>query len=211
MISYLKYIAKGQSLTRIMMNHAFSCFTLTGKVVDVGGGRNPDYFDYFKKNNVSFIESVDGSSSGIDFEKDKLPYDDNSINTVICANVLEHIFNHNHLVSEMYRILNKGGCLVGFVPFLINYHPDPKDYFRYTKEALDKIFRKAQFGEIVIVAIGGSQLYVNFNNIMLSLLIFFRIVIWPFCYYLNLFYEMIKPKVKERFPLGYVFYVKKDD
>ncbi len=210
-ISYLKKIVKGQSLARISMNYGFANFSIRGKVVRVGGGRSPDYFDYFMKDNVVSISAIDGSFDKIDFEKDRLPYNDNYADTAICANVLEHIFNYDHLVSEIYRILKGGGEFVGFVPFLVNYHPDPNDYFRYTKEALLKIFIKGGFENIKIVAVGGSQLYVNFNNIMLSLPMVIKAFVWPFCYGLNYIYELFRPNIRERFPLGYIFYAKKHE
>ena len=45
LLKYLKHINKGQSLTRILMNFGFADFVLKGKVIDVGGGRSPDYLN----------------------------------------------------------------------------------------------------------------------------------------------------------------------
>lgn len=205
-LSILKGISKGQSLTRILMNDGFRDFTLRGKVVDVGGGRNPDYFAYFRQDNVGSIKAIDGSIDGINFEKDLLPYKEFEVDTVILANVLEHVFNYDHLIGEIYRILNKNGQLIGFVPFMINYHPDPNDYFRYTKEALNKIITKAGYKEIRIVKVGGSSVFCNFNNVMLSLPFFVRLLLFPFVYFLNNLYYKLRPRVTDRFPLGYIFY-----
>jgi ubiquinone/menaquinone biosynthesis C-methylase UbiE len=205
-ISLLKRIRKGQSLTRILMNDGFRDFILKGKVIDVGGGRNPDYFEYFKRGEEVSVEAVDGSINNIDFEQDRLPCADNSADTVICANVLEHIFNYRHLVSEMKRALKIKGQFIGFVPFLINYHPDPHDYFRYTNESLYKIFFEAGFTQIKIKAIGSSALYANYNNIMNVFPRFIRVMLFIPYYFLDRLYVYLRPNIKDRFPLGYIIY-----
>jgi SAM-dependent methyltransferase len=209
MFFILKKIVGGQSLLRIMMNVGFRGYVLKGRVVDIGGGRAPDYFDYFDLSRPTSTEALDGSISGIDFETDALPYMDESVDTALCANVLEHVYNHRFLVGEMHRILKTDGQLIGFVPFLIQYHPDPHDYFRYTKEALMRIFAEAGFKDIHIKEVGGGPFATNFNNIMLSVprsiaaLLF--LVYWP----LDRLFLKVRPKVRERYPLGFIFVMKK--
>jgi SAM-dependent methyltransferase len=203
---YIKNLAKGQSLTRILMNFGFADFVLKGKVIDVGGGRSPDYFNYFKKEGDVSVQAVDGSINKIDFEKDDLPFEYNSIDTVICANVLEHIFNYNHLIGEIRRIMRPGGQLIGFVPFLINYHPDPHDYFRYTNEALNKILTDNGFANTKIITIGSSPFFANYNNLMNIFPKILRTLIFVPCYILDRFYVYFRPEIKKRFPLGYIIY-----
>lgn len=209
LIDYIKGILRGQSLTRITMNFAFKNYTLKGKVVDVGGARSPDYFQYFSKNSDVSVEAIDGMLDGIDFEQNSLPFADHTIDTIVCANVLEHIFNFNHLVTEMNRILKPSGQIIGYVPFMINYHPDPHDYFRYTDESLMKILEQNGFRNIKIEKIGGGTFFVNFNNIMLSLPIWSRIIIFPVVYFCDSIYLKLKPYTRTRFPLGYIFFANK--
>jgi SAM-dependent methyltransferase len=205
----LKKIYGDQSLLRILMNIGFRTYSLRGAVIDVGGGRHPDYFKYFDMSNVTSTELVDGSVSGIDFEKDALPYKERSVDTVVCANVLEHVYNHRHLVEEMHRILKSGGMLVGFVPFLIQYHPDPHDYFRYTKEALVRIFTDAGFKDISITTIGGSPIAANFNTIMLSVPRIVRVALFLFYWPLDCLFLKFRPAARERYPLGFIFSMRK--
>lgn len=195
----------GQSLLRILMDLEFRNCTIKGKVIDVGGARRPDYFNYFKKDAVVSIETIDGALHAIDFEKDPLPYSTASVDTVISANVLEHIYNYRFLVSEMCRILKTGGTLQGFVPFLMYYHPDPKDYFRYTKEALYKIFEEAGFEHIRIVTIGRGPFLVNFNMTVFSIPKICNVLLFPFYYLLDRIFMWFRPNAGERYPLGYVF------
>ena len=107
----------GQTLCRILMNTALAHETIRGRVVDIGGGRSPDYFSYLKTEDGAAIEVSDLSVSPLDFEKDALPYASGSVDTALMCNVLEHIYHHTHLLSEARRILNPKGELIGFVPF----------------------------------------------------------------------------------------------
>ena len=209
MLFIFKKILGGQSLLRIMMNIGFRGYAPAGRVVDIGGGRHPDYFNYFDMSKATSTEALDGSISGIDFEKDALPYADGSIDTALCANVLEHVYNHRFLVGEMYRILKSDGQLIGFVPFLIQYHPDPHDYFRYTKEALMRIFTDAGFKDVTIKEVGGGPFATNFNNIMLSVPHFFAALLFLIYWPLDRLFLKVRPKVRERYPLGFIFSMKK--
>ncbi len=209
MISTLKKIYRGQTLTRILMNSDFRSYTISGKVVDVGGGRSPDYFSFLKKENVASIKALDGSLSGINFEKDPLPYPKDSIDTVLLCNVLEHIYHYKFLTDEIYRIIKPGGKMIGFVPFLINYHPDPHDYFRYTKESLHKIFSENGFKEISIKELGFGPFSVNYNNIVLSIPRPLRVLLFPFYHCLDKIFLYFRPKIGSRYPIGYSFVVKK--
>ncbi len=201
----LACLYRGQSLLRIRMNAAFSDFTISGKVLDVGGGRSPDYFSYMKIQDGVDIEALDGSLSGIDFEKDVLPVEDRSIDTLVCANVLEHIYNHRHLLTELERVLSKNGTLIGFVPFWVGYHPDPHDYFRYTKEALYRLLADAGFVEIEITALGVSPVLANFNTMVLSLPRILRPLFYLWCVPFEFLFLRLRPRSRERTPLGFVF------
>jgi SAM-dependent methyltransferase len=205
-----KHIARGQSMARVLMNYSLKGYSIHGKVLDIGGSRHPDYFEYLRVIPGTTIVNLDmqqpeHSSEHIDFETDKLRYDSNTIDTALMFNILEHIYNHNFLVGEVHRVMKPGAHVIGFVPFLVNYHPDPHDFFRYTKEALDKIFKKAGFHTIEIKEIGRGPFAVNYNNIVLSVPIPFRLLLLPIAYTLDSIMLMLRPKIGERYPLGYMF------
>ena len=105
--------------------------------------------------------------------------------------------------------LKQGGTLVGFVPFLINYHPDPHDYFRYTKEALKALFTEQNFSKIHIQVVGGGPLLVNCNNLMLFVPRFLRIPFFCWYYAFDLILIRLRPNMKEQFPIGFLFVLKK--
>lgn len=199
-------VFRGQSITRIMMNDALSAFAINGRVVDVGGARSPDYYQYLIHGKEVRVEVVDGLIEDIDFEVDRLPFSDNAVDTVVCCNVFEHIYNYRHLAREISRILKPEGRLIGFVPFLIQYHPDPNDYFRYTRESLSLIWQEVGLADIVVKPIGLGPFFANLNNIMLYCPVWFRCVVFPFYYGLARMTVWLRPVLVERFPLGFVFY-----
>lgn len=206
----IKGIAKGKSLLRTLMNLELQNCSLRGRVLDVGGGESPSYFDFLKKEPGAYIENIDGKHVSINFERDSLPYEDNSFEQVILCNVLEHIYNYKFLLSEIRRILKDGGEVIGFVPFLINYHPDPHDYFRYTRESLEKIFVEAGFVVSEIKEVGFGPFGVAFNSVMgLPFPRIFKVLVLPFFYFLDLFVLKFRPGLKKRYPLGFLFILKK--
>lgn len=203
--SRLRFILKGQTLLRILMNEALAREHVQGFVIDVGGGRNPDYTTLIQKSENTHIEPVDGSLSSIDFEKDPLPYATNSVDCVLTCNLLEHVFNHHFILSETHRVLKLKGKIVGFVPFLLAYHPDPHDYFRYTGEALTRLLTETGFENISIHEVGGGSFFVNFNTIMVSIPPIARALLYPFYACIDSFFLSLRPLARKRYPLGYIF------
>jgi SAM-dependent methyltransferase len=206
-------ILKGKSVWRALLNKKAGDFFLRGKVIDIGGGKNPSYFNFFGKDENIVIENIDlngaKGSRVLDLEKEKLPAADNSKDQALLFNILEHIYNHQRVAGEAFRILKNGGELIGAVPFLINVHPDPHDYFRYTKESLEKIFAVAGFREVKIAALGFGPFMVNYNNMMFFLPRIIRPLFLFFYFSLDFILLKIKPGLTERFPLGYFFSARK--
>lgn len=83
-----------------------------------------------------------------------LPIQDSSADIVFITEVLEHIPNPFIFISEISRILKPDGYCLGSVPFFHLIHSAPYDFYRYTKFALDKLFRESGFTEIEIKNIG---------------------------------------------------------
>ena len=82
--------------------------------------------------------------------------------TIIMFNTIEHIENYKNLIAEIFRVLKKKGNLELFVPFLVMYHPDPKDIFRPTHFYLEKILRQNGFNaEITLVGVGPFLVHIK--------------------------------------------------
>ena len=46
----------------------------------------------------------------------KLPFDDSCYDLILCNHVLEHVKDHIQAISELHRVLKKGGTLIAQVP-----------------------------------------------------------------------------------------------
>lgn len=214
MFFLLREIIRGKSFARALFNHELCGHEVSGRVLDIGGGKHQDYLGMMNIHEGASVETVDmafkeGQGNVVDFETDELPFSDLTFDYVLVFNVLEHIYHYNFLVEQMRRVLKAKGSLVGFVPFLVNYHPDPHDYFRYTKEALQKILNENGFKSVHVVAVGRGPFAVNYNNIMLSIPRVVRIVIFPLFFFADAALMILRPNIVERYPLGYLFIAKK--
>ncbi len=215
MISMIKSIWRGKTLLRTLLNKKCQDVSLLNKkVLDLGSGQKAGTYHDFFKDKAQEVFTADMKSGyenhrALDFEKDPLPYDAETFDAVLSFNLFEHIFNHAQLISEVFRVLKNDGELIGFVPFLINYHPDPQDYFRYTEDALRDIFKRAGFSDSKIEIIGGGPFMVNYNNLVLSLPKILRVILLPLYLFLDKVFLKLRPQAKRRYPLGYFFIVKK--
>ena len=118
------------------------------KVLDVGSG-DKSFFNLCLKKKID-ISEIDGSS-GIDFEKDKLPFENENFDIVIFCAVIEHLYNPNLVLSEIYRVLKKGGILITLTPNFTyayrNFYDDPTHVHPYTPNSLSKILQMNKFTE----------------------------------------------------------------
>jgi SAM-dependent methyltransferase len=112
-----------------------------GAVLDIGCGKSP-YRTIVP--HTTYI-GIDVHISGHDHRKsrisayydgNKLPFSDESINTCLCLQVLEHAINHTCMISEMHRVLQNNGSLVISVPFAWPEHERPYDFRRFSKIGL---------------------------------------------------------------------------
>jgi len=218
-LSYLKEIWRGKDTYRILMNDVCQKYTLKGQILDLGSGANlASYHRFFKKADDAKIVSFDlmmdqaerKDAKQIDFEKDSLPLDDNSVDIVLIFNLLEHIYNDSALIKEMKRVLRGGGEVVGSVPFLVGYHADPHDYWRYTSESLKKIFSYYGFSDMKVEVIGKGPFTAGFLQIEFVLPRVLKILVVPVVFFLDKLLFLFKPKLnREKFALGLFFALKK--
>lgn len=131
---------------------------LHGSVVDLGGDSRSEYHSLFKGEFKVTTANLGGDTKPdviLDLEK-PLPFDDGSYDGALLINVLEHIFEYRQLLGESARVLKPGGMLVIVVPFMFPYHPSPKDFHRYSGEALEKALSIAGFTDISVTPLGSG-------------------------------------------------------
>ncbi|WP_324171531.1 class I SAM-dependent methyltransferase [Sulfurimonas sp.] len=81
----------------------------------------------------------------IDADIKNLPFDSNSIDSVILTQVLEHIDEPYKALCEVQRVLKKGGILILSVPFIYQAHATPYDFFRFSEYGLKELCKKYDF------------------------------------------------------------------
>lgn len=133
-----------------------------GKLLDLGCGRVPLFEAY--RSHISTNICVDWANTlhrndYVDCECDlteDLPFPDNEFDTIILADVLEHVPRPERLWREMARVLSGNGKVIMNVPFYYWLHEQPHDYYRYTEFALRRFVAEAGLRLIELDAIGGA-------------------------------------------------------
>ena len=114
-------------------NSALNCFNFNSfnqnqQLIDLGCG-DRSFIKYAEEKGLS-TKGFD-VDDGINFEKDKLPLDDNSIDHIITNSVIEHLYNPNIFLSEIKRTLK-------FLRSLYQIKLKRKKFFLLTPKLLDQ-------------------------------------------------------------------------
>ena len=110
-----------------------------GKLLDLGCGTVPMYGyynQYVKSNTCADWDNCEHETNHVDVFCNlnlSLPFENNSFDTIILSDVLEHLSELKSTLQEINRILNPEGVLIMNYPFLYGLHEVPFDYCRYTK------------------------------------------------------------------------------
>jgi SAM-dependent methyltransferase len=93
------------------------------------------------------IEPRDGVSVVADLEA-ATRLADGSFDTIICTHVLCNVGRPWRAVAELHRLLAPGGVVLCTVPMVLQGHaPHPKDFWRFTTDALSLLFGE-HFGRV---------------------------------------------------------------
>ena len=147
-----------------------------GKLIDIGCGDMP-YRDFIMRKGCRY-ESIDiqERAEGVTFIGDihnMDMIDDQTYDSAICLEVLEHVQDPAKGLSEAFRILKPEGHLVLSVPHLSRVHEEPHDYFRYTQYGIRLLLENAGFRVVEINARGGI-----FSFLGHQLSTFFLCLLW---------------------------------
>jgi len=97
---------------------------------------------------------------------------DNSVDTVLCTVVIEHLERPQDALCEMYRILKPGGHVILSAPLFWHLHEEPRDFYRYSKYGLAHLFTTAGFEIVEIKPLAGFV--VTFGQELVYFLNYFR-------------------------------------
>lgn len=84
-------------------------------------------------------------------------FNNESIDGIICAAILEHVYNPFLAVSELFRVLKPQGKMFVYVPWMFKYHApytgEYLDFFRYSKDGIRYLFK--DFSQIELCPVRG--------------------------------------------------------
>lgn len=120
-----------------------------GKTLDIGCGQKP-YASFFLSSEYLGLE-IDTPENCLKKQADffydghHMPFEDSSFDSIVCNEVLEHVFNPDDFLDETYRILKQGGVVLFTMPFVWDEHEQPYDYARYSSFGIKFLLEKHGF------------------------------------------------------------------
>lgn len=111
-----------------------------GKTLDIGCGRKP-YRDLFRASEYIGLEldtpeNRATKAADVYYDGVAFPFADASFDSVVCNQVLEHVFEPDRFLGEISRVLKQHGTLLLSVPFAWDEHEQPLDFARYSSFGL---------------------------------------------------------------------------
>lgn len=119
------------------------------------------FYKKFKKlKNIDYL-TCDLNSPLADIKADiqNLPFEDNSFDVIFCNHVLEHVEDDKKALSELYRVMKKGGWGIFQVPIRYQLEKTFED-----PSITDKNERIEKFGQYDHVRVYGLDYYQTLSN-----------------------------------------------
>lgn len=170
MINSLKRIIKKETfhptVIGFFINHNFlirksirraikkNAHLLEGSLLDFGCGTKP--YKIFFVNSEDYI-GVDYKIEGreerqkevdVFYDGKRIPFENQKFDSILCTEVLEHVFNIDELLAEFNRVLKINGKVIITTPFMWEEHEMPYDFARYTTPALQHLYSKHGFNVV---------------------------------------------------------------
>lgn len=158
-------MAKTKSFLRREEYKQLAKLRIDGKILDIGGSKKSGYHELIQGDHTFVVGNID-ESYGIDivFDAQKpWPMDDASFDAVLLINLLEHLYDYRAALNESFRTLRQGGTVISVTPFMFNVHGSPNDYYRYTRSALDSMYKDARFSSVEIHELGTGAFSVIYH------------------------------------------------
>lgn len=128
---------------------------IKGKLLDVGCGNSPFKF-LVNQTECEYVgidivgaDNFDYKNTGIIiFDGENIPFENESFESIICTEVIEHIPNPEKIISEIHRVLKPNGTGIITLPWSARVHFAPHDFCRYTPYKLRLLFQNFKSIEI---------------------------------------------------------------
>lgn len=137
-----------------------------GKVLDVGGG------EFYQRLNIAKINYVHWTCLEIDPQVPKtnqndsrftfvaadggaMPFPEDTFDSVLNIQVLEHVFDPLKMLQEMHRVLKPSGVGIFLIPQTANLHGIPNHFYNFTRYWIYEAMQKTNFKIVSLEPIGG--------------------------------------------------------
>lgn len=183
----------------------FSLLTRSRRILDFGCANKP-YKSLFLNSDYVGID-VKGKghkdkekNADVYFDGDKIPFDEQTFDVVLCTQVLEHVDNVGKSLFEIHRVLRSSGKLFLTIPLVWPEHEKPFDFRRFTSFELRRLLEP----EFIIEGIDSSCgifgvcgqlisafLYESFSRYNIFLKLFIVILLCCPIQFIFLFFDFI--------------------
>jgi SAM-dependent methyltransferase len=136
-------------------NHA------SGRLVDIGCGLKP-YSELFAGVVTAHVgvDHPDSPHSAVSVDvlasAYEIPEPDQSFDTALMSEVLEHLERPLDALVEAHRLLRPGGKIILTAPLVWVLHEEPRDFFRFTPHGLVHLLSSAGFQDVHVQPVSGQ-------------------------------------------------------
>lgn len=137
-----------------------------GSVLDVGGG---DFFLTARARGIPFESwtTLEPSTAGVPEIDDprflrvtgdgcRMEFEDESFDTVLAVQVLEHVFEPIRMVTEIGRVLKPGGKAIFLIPQTSTTHLAPHYHGNFSRYWIAMALERAGFETVLLRPLGGT-------------------------------------------------------
>jgi len=129
-----------------------------GRILDIGCGIQP-FRQFLEGREYVGVEINPQKHPDACAQVEHLPFHDASFDTVLCAEVLEHVPEPSLALDECYRVMKPGSVLYITVPMTWYLHYEPNDFYRFTKYGIRYLCEKSGFNVMTLERFGGFTMF----------------------------------------------------
>lgn len=211
----MKSTFKKKSLNRILQEIYIQKKIAIGEIIEFGAekGSSKNFINFIQQKgllNITFADKFpkNNQTRKEDLEKN-LTLSNNSFDTVIIFNVLEHVFDVKNAFIEINKCLkDNSGKIIGSTPFIHRVHGAPNDYNRYTKQFIEKILEQTNFKNIKVENLGYGPFTAAYTILFdyLKLIPFLNNFILTICLIIDKIISIfVKTKTNDIYPVTICF------
>lgn len=138
---------------------------IDGDVLDIGCGLFDRYSELFSFKKYLKMDIDENNKPDIIGGAEDIPLGDNSIDSIVCMQVLGDVWDLKKSFSEFFRVLKHGGRVLVTESLVAAMHDEPNDFWRFTNYSIERLFKEAGFHILVSQKRGGFFACVAQNTI----------------------------------------------